>query len=218
MQLARKPAPLPSRGRAILLVRGRRVQSNFNPAVLSTPAQRSCSLIEDKLDVLITVGALPDSSYTAQKLGMSDLVIVAAPGYLDLHGTPPAPEELGDHFIVLSGRRDGPAYARWTLTRGNQREIVFVPARVVCREGVHMHEACLGGAGIARSSKFRFASKSRAGPCAWFFRSGLWTRFRFRLSIQVARTSPQRYRLSLASSARSSRIVTRRPRCRLLGA
>ncbi len=113
--------------------------------------------------MLITVGALPDSSYTAQKLGMSDLVIVAAPGYLDLHGTPAAPEELGDHFIVLSGRRDGPAYARWTLTRGNQREIVFVPARVVCREGVHMHEACLGGAGIARLLEISVREQVKSG-------------------------------------------------------
>jgi len=118
--------------------------------VETTLVSTASTLIEDKLDVLIAVGALPDSSYAVQKLGTSDLVLVAAPDYLDRHGTPAAPEELGGHLILMSARRDGPAYARWTLTRGGQKEIVFVSARFVSREGVHMQRACLSGAGIAR--------------------------------------------------------------------
>ena len=118
--------------------------------VEATLVSTAHSLIEDKLDVLIAVGALPDSTYGAQKLGSSRLAIVAARDYVSRHGVPADPDDLSAHMIVLSGRRDGPAYARWTLTRGGEEKIVFVNARVVCREGVHMHEACLSGAGVAR--------------------------------------------------------------------
>jgi DNA-binding transcriptional LysR family regulator len=131
--------------------------------VEATLVSTASTLVEDKLDVLVTAGALPDSSYATQKLGTSGVVIVAAQNYVDRYGAPVVPEDLGRHLIVLSGRRDGPSYARWTLTRGNQKEIVFVSGRVVCREGVHMHEACLSGAGIARLMEISVRRQIKSG-------------------------------------------------------
>lgn len=108
------------------------------------------TLIEDKLDVLITLGALADSSLGAQRIGTTRFVLVASPRYLEVHGVPETPADLGKHAITLSARRDAPSYAHWKMSRGSETEAVYVPARTVCREGVHMHEACLGGAGISR--------------------------------------------------------------------
>jgi DNA-binding transcriptional LysR family regulator len=118
--------------------------------VETTTTSINSTLIEDSLDVLIALGPLADSSFGAQRIGGTRFVLAASPAYLDAHGTPGVPEDLGKHAITLSARRDGPSYAHWTLTKGSQKESVYVPARTVCREGVHMHEACLGAAGISR--------------------------------------------------------------------
>lgn len=119
-------------------------------AVETTLVSTTRTLIEDQLDVLIALGGQADSSFKSQRLGTTKPVLVASPSYLVKNGTPRSPEDLTRHTIALSGRRDGPTYARWVLARGRETENVFVPARIVLREGVHMHEACIGGAAICR--------------------------------------------------------------------
>jgi LysR family transcriptional regulator, regulator for bpeEF and oprC len=108
------------------------------------------TLIEDRLDVLITLGDLPDSSFAAQKIGMTHFVLVATPAYLRRHGVPQIPTDLGNHTIIVSSRRDSPSFVHWPLSRGKERETVYAPARMISREGVNIHEACLCGTGISR--------------------------------------------------------------------
>jgi LysR family transcriptional regulator, regulator for bpeEF and oprC len=108
------------------------------------------TLVEDRLDVLIALGDLPDSNFGAQKIGMTHFVLVATPAYLRRHGIPEIPTDLGNHTVIVSARRDSPSFVHWPLSRGNEKETVYAPARMICREGVHMHEACLSGAGICR--------------------------------------------------------------------
>jgi DNA-binding transcriptional LysR family regulator len=94
---------------------------------------------------------------------MADFVLVASPAYLLAQGEPMTPEELSTHRILMSARRDAPSYARWQLTRGSKAETVFVVPRVVSREGVHMHEACLSAAGICRLLDFSVGDHLRRG-------------------------------------------------------
>jgi LysR family transcriptional regulator for bpeEF and oprC len=131
--------------------------------VESTLSSSIATMIEDKLDVLIAVGAQTDASYGTQKIGMADFVLVASPTYLLAQGEPTTPEELSSHRILMSARRDAPSYARWQLTRGKKAETVFVVPRVISREGVHMHEACLNGAGICRLLDFSVGDHLRQG-------------------------------------------------------
>jgi LysR family transcriptional regulator for bpeEF and oprC len=131
--------------------------------VESTLSSTVATMIEDKLDVLITVGGQADASYGIQKIGMAEFVLVASPEYLRAHGQPSAPEELSGHRILMSARRDGPSYARWQLTRRSKTKTVFVVPRVVSREGVHMHEACLNAAGICRLLDFSVVEHLRRG-------------------------------------------------------
>jgi DNA-binding transcriptional LysR family regulator len=108
------------------------------------------TLIEDQLDVLITLGSLPDSSFTAQRIGTTRFVLVATPRYLRRNGAPRTPADLASHAVIVSARRDSPSFVHWSLSRGATKETIYAPARVICREGVHMHEASLSGAGISR--------------------------------------------------------------------
>jgi LysR family transcriptional regulator for bpeEF and oprC len=119
-------------------------------SVETTTTSLSSTLIEDRLDVLIALGDLPNSNFGMQKLGTMRFVLVAAPRYLRSNAEPQAPTDLGNHAVIVSARRDSPSFVHWTLSRGNKTETVYAPARMICREGVHMHEACLSGAGISR--------------------------------------------------------------------
>jgi DNA-binding transcriptional LysR family regulator len=114
--------------------------------IASTPG----TLLEDKLDLLITFAELPDSSVGVTTLGTTRHILLASPEYLKKHGVPRHPEDLRKHSFIVSGRLDGPSYTRWTLKRGSQVHTVHVPVRMISRQGTYLYEATLGGAGICR--------------------------------------------------------------------
>ncbi|AMB85036.1 LysR family transcriptional regulator [Pseudomonas agarici] len=57
-------------------------------------------LIEEGFDVAIRSGDLPDSRLIRRSLPGVQLVLCAAPAYLERHGTPRTPAELDDHLTV----------------------------------------------------------------------------------------------------------------------
>lgn len=116
----------------------------------TTTNSLASTLIEDRLDLLVTIGDLPNSNFGLQKIGSSRFVLVATPDYLRTNGVPQAPADLAGHSIIVSSRRDSPSFVMWTLKRGAQEDKVYAPARLVSREGIHIREACLSGAGICR--------------------------------------------------------------------
>ena len=84
--------------------------------ITSTPA----TMLDDKLDLLVTLADLPDSSFGVKTIGTTYHVLAASPGYLKKHGVPRGPDDLRKHVFIVSGRPDGPSYARWTMKRGSE--------------------------------------------------------------------------------------------------
>lgn len=58
---------------------------------------RFVDLIDEGVDVAIRIGALDDSSYIAKPLSLFELVVCAAPAYLQQQGTPLKPDDLKHH-------------------------------------------------------------------------------------------------------------------------
>ena len=108
------------------------------------------ALLEHGLDVVLCVGSLADSTFVARQLGWTALITCAAPAYLDVHGRPAHPRDLATHRAVIPSRRDEESFARWTFTRGDEREVAAVPASLAARDGVGLVDAALGGVGIAQ--------------------------------------------------------------------
>lgn len=127
--------------------------------ITSTPA----TMLEDKLDLLVTLADLPDSNFGVKTIGTTCHVLAASPGYLKKHGIPQTPDDLRKHAFIVSGRPDGPSYARWTMKRGSEVQTVYVPVRMVSRQGVHIYEACLSGAGISRQVDLHIRPQIRRG-------------------------------------------------------
>lgn len=63
---------------------------------------RPVNIIEEGIDVAIRIGHLPDSGFSAIKVGTVRRVICGAPAYFETHGVPATPADLKDHRIVVS--------------------------------------------------------------------------------------------------------------------
>jgi len=129
----------------------------------STIASTPATLLDDKLDLLVTLARLSDSNFGTTTIGTTRHVLAASPSYLRKHGIPQTPEELRKHKFIVSGRPDGPSYARWTMERGAEIHNVYVPVRMISREGTYMYEACLCGAGISRQVEIYIRSQFKSG-------------------------------------------------------
>jgi DNA-binding transcriptional LysR family regulator len=101
---------------------------------------RRVELLEEGVDVAIQVGALPDASLTARKLGEGHEYVVASPGHLASHGTP-APGALREARCV--GMRP---HETWRVGSARVRVepvLVVNDLEVAC-------EAAIAGVGLAR--------------------------------------------------------------------
>lgn len=108
------------------------------------------SLLEQGLDAVLLIGKIADSDFIGRALGTTGLLTCAAPAYLERHGRPRHPRELGEHRVVLPGRRDEDLSVRWTFVRRKDRAVVTVRPSLIARDGIGLVDATLGGAGIAR--------------------------------------------------------------------
>jgi DNA-binding transcriptional LysR family regulator len=61
---------------------------------------RPINMIEEGVDVAVRIGHLPDSGFTAIKVGMVRHVVCGAPNYFEQHGVPATPVDLRSHRIA----------------------------------------------------------------------------------------------------------------------
>lgn len=54
-------------------------------------------LIDARIDIAVRVGRLSDSNWLARRLCAFEIMVCAAPAYLERHGTPSTPQELANH-------------------------------------------------------------------------------------------------------------------------
>jgi DNA-binding transcriptional LysR family regulator len=86
-------------------------------------ADRIVNLVDEKMDVAVRIGRLPDSGLKSVAVGWVRRLLCASPAYLDMHGSPEHPPDLREHMIIAtsamsprvdvkSGWHDGPANSR----------------------------------------------------------------------------------------------------------
>lgn len=107
---------------------------------------RVMSLSEEQVDVALRLGALPDSSLIAFRLGAVRRVTCASPAYLDARGTPRLPEELVGHDCI--GHTGFLSLGLWTfLSNGTELE-VQAHARLIVGSVEAACDAARAGMGI----------------------------------------------------------------------
>lgn len=63
---------------------------------------RPVNIVEEGIDVAIRIGRLPDSGFSAIKVGTVRRVVCGSPAYFEKHGVPTTPAELKRHRIAAS--------------------------------------------------------------------------------------------------------------------
>ncbi|MBK1836721.1 LysR family transcriptional regulator [Azospirillum sp. YIM B02556] len=63
---------------------------------------RPVNIVEEGIDVAVRIGHLPDSGFTAVKVGSVRRVICGSPAYFERHGVPAVPADLRSHRIAAS--------------------------------------------------------------------------------------------------------------------
>jgi DNA-binding transcriptional LysR family regulator len=118
-------------------------------------------LIEERADVAIRAGPLPDSGLMARRLGDSGRSIIASPAYLARRGTPRIPEDLAQHNCIgFNFRRAEPL---WPFRRDGRDYALAVAGNIEANNGETVAQLVREGVGIARVGSFHVAADIAAG-------------------------------------------------------
>lgn len=126
-----------------------------------TLVDRPVDLVEEGFDVAVRIGTLAESSAIATRVGAVRQVVVAAPGYLERHGTPSTPAELaGQTVIAFSGMS---AADRWIFRDGSSESPVAIKPRLVVTTAEAAIDAASAGFGVTRVLSYQAAGAISSG-------------------------------------------------------
>jgi LysR family transcriptional regulator, transcriptional activator for aaeXAB operon len=119
-------------------------------------------LVEQRIDLAIRFGRLPDSTWVAHRLGEMPLTVCAAPAYLAARGVPTAPAELLAHdWLRTAG---GSLGAMLELHGpGGAVERLRVEARVTSNNQLSLQQMCEAGLGLAVMGDLDVEDSLKAG-------------------------------------------------------
>ncbi len=122
---------------------------------------RVVNTVEENIDVSIRIGALPDSSMIASRIGSVRMVLCAAPAYLAARGLPKEPADLRDHDCISVD--SSAAQRAWKFAKGNREIAAPIRSRLTVNDSEAAIDASIAGAGIARVMSYKMEAARRAG-------------------------------------------------------
>ncbi len=122
---------------------------------------RNVNLLDEGLDVALRIGELPDSSFSARRVGRLRRIVVAAPAYLERHGAPETPEALRDHRLMFSTSVS--EVLSWTFTKAGKRRTLRIAPRLSVNGLQTVIDAALAGWGITRVLSYQVADALAEG-------------------------------------------------------
>jgi DNA-binding transcriptional LysR family regulator len=108
-------------------------------------------LVEDRLDLAVRVGPPSDISLVARSIGGFRWALVAAPAYLEKHGSPKTPADLPGHRCLVHDQ--GPGSAHWRFDgAGGPFDIEILSPLTATTSNV-LRQGALAGHGVAMLSE-----------------------------------------------------------------
>jgi len=115
-------------------------------------------LVASGFDLAIRIAPLRDSGLIARRLADSQRVLCAAPAYLAERGMPSTLDDLAGHQCLAST-----GTTHWTFRVDGREHKVRIGGRFSSSGIDGLHQACLGGAGIALLALWNVRDDLRAG-------------------------------------------------------
>jgi DNA-binding transcriptional LysR family regulator len=126
-------------------------------SVRLTLSDRNVHLVDDHIDLAVRIGALPDSSMIATRVGTVRSVVCASPAYFAAHGVPKTPGDLSDlaciTFAVLN------TATAWDFAVPGEKAVqtVAVRSRLSVNTAEAAIDAAMAAAGVTRVLSYQIA-------------------------------------------------------------
>lgn len=119
-----------------------------NPAVTLEMmlSDQRVDLISGGYDFAVRIGELQNSTMIARQVGTYRLLLVASPGFLELHGTPTTPGEVAASRCLLNLNMS--PRNRWPFLKDGRREVAEVQGGLQIDNGEALRAALIADAGI----------------------------------------------------------------------
>lgn len=109
---------------------------------------RIVDLIEEGVDVAIRSGELPDSRLMARRLRPFQMLLCAAPSYLERHGTPSCPRDLDQHLGIRFRYPNSGKVQPWPLSLPSGERELRPRTVMTCNNMEALRGATIAGLGI----------------------------------------------------------------------
>ncbi|WP_423455264.1 LysR substrate-binding domain-containing protein [Ottowia sp. VDI28] len=106
-------------------------------------------IVAEGMDVAIRIAELPDSNLIARRIADNPRILVASPAYADQYSLPVSLADLQCHECLTSS-----AAMHWAFRTAQESRMIRVGGRFTANSIDALHEACLGGLGIACLSRW----------------------------------------------------------------
>jgi DNA-binding transcriptional LysR family regulator len=125
-------------------------------------SNQNLDLLDERIDMAVRIGALPDSAMIATRVGEMRTVVCASPELLAAHGVPKKPQHLQSIPCVSFA---GAAIPSWSFRDPVNKRLFDVPIvpRLSVTAGEAVVEAAVKRAGVARVLHYHCADALRQG-------------------------------------------------------
>ena len=120
------------------------------------------NLVASRIDLGIAFGTLPDSDWSARRMGSFEFWLCAAPAYLERRLPPQVPEELALHDWLCFGGDSAQRMLNLSHRDGRTASVAVVP-RLAANVQPALESACFAGVGIAAMSSLDVAKQVASG-------------------------------------------------------
>ncbi|MEO1369764.1 MAG: LysR substrate-binding domain-containing protein, partial [Acidobacteriota bacterium] len=125
-------------------------------------------LVDERIDVAIRLGPLPDSGLISRRLAPLRSAIAASPAYLERFGRPRTPDELASHECL---QLDMPGFSPLWRLRDASGEVrgVSVSGRLRTSNAIALKECALAGMGVVLQARWILGRELRSGQLVDLF-------------------------------------------------
>jgi DNA-binding transcriptional LysR family regulator len=123
---------------------------------------RPVDMVEEDVQLALRVGHLADSQMVARKLAEVQMIVCAAPAYLERVGIPHTPADLSRYDCLVFS--DAPGAGEWRFKEAAAEYKIRISARLWINSLDALVQAAKDGAGIARVPSWLVAAELAAGP------------------------------------------------------
>lgn len=122
---------------------------------------RSLNLLDEHVDLAVRIGALPDSSLIAVRVGEVRRVVCASPAYFSERGLPMHPDDLVGHDGVIFDGLSSPL--SWMFRVDRAEVAIPIRARLTVNTANAAIDAAIAGLGVTRVLSYQVAEAQRSG-------------------------------------------------------